>query len=76
MGGNPRPDTLETAERLDHNDFVEDGESRWQWLWLGHSTKEEEDAARARYQVEKRRFSAELSIEEIRNDMIIRISTP
>jgi hypothetical protein len=74
MGGNPRPDTLETAERLDHNDFVEDGKSRREWL--GHSTKEEEDAARARYQVEKRRFSAELSIEEIRNDMIIRISTP
>jgi hypothetical protein len=61
-----RADSLETAESHDHNDFVEDGESRREWL--GYSTKEEEDAARARYQVDKRRLSAELSIEEIRND--------
>ena len=62
-----RTDSLETATpRIDLNDFVEDGESRREWL--GYSTKEEEDAARARYRAEKRRLSAELSIEEIRND--------
>jgi hypothetical protein len=67
-----RADSLKTAECHDHNDFVEDGESRWEWL--GYSTKEGEDAARARYQAEKRRLSAELSSR--RSGMIIRISTP
>ena len=61
-----RADSLETAARDDHNDICEDREIRREWL--GYSTKEEEDAARARYQAEKRRRSAELSIEEIRND--------
>lgn len=61
-----RADSLETTERDDFNEVLDDGESRREWL--GYSTKEEEDAARARYRAEKRRLSVEMSIEEIKND--------
>ena len=60
-----RADSLETAERDDRN-FIDDGESRREWL--GYATKEEEDAARARYREEKRRLSREFSIEEVKNE--------
>jgi hypothetical protein len=61
-----RADSLETAERDDYDEVLDEGESRREWL--GYSTKDEEDAARARYRAEKHRLSAEMSIEEIKND--------
>ena len=61
-----RAGSLETAARDDRNNNVEIGESRREWL--GYSSKQEEDAARARYQAERIRLSDGLSIEEIKED--------
>lgn len=60
-----RADSLETAAR-DDRFYAEEGERRREWL--GYATKEEEDAARARYREEKRRLSSGFSIEEVKNE--------
>jgi len=60
-----RADSLETAAR-DDRFYAEEGESRREWL--GYATKEEEDAARARYREEKRRLSGGFSIEEVKHE--------
>lgn len=60
-----RADSLETPAREDRF-YTEEGESRREWL--GYATKEEEDAARARYRAEKRRLASTFSIEEVKNE--------
>lgn len=60
-----RADSLETSAR-DDRFYAEEGERRREWL--GYATKEEEDAARARFREEKRRLSSGFSIEEINNE--------
>lgn len=60
-----RADSLETPAR-DDRFYAEEGERRREWL--GYATKEEEDAARARYREEKARLSSGFSIEELKNE--------